>query len=60
MATKFEINDLAYLKYFLRIEVSRSKHEVSLSERKYVLDFFIETRMLDCKHVKMPIKINKN
>ena len=34
------------LRYFLGIEVMRSKHEIFLSQRKYVLDLLSETGKL--------------
>ena len=46
------------LKYFLGIEVARSKHGVLLSQRKYVLDLLTETRMLGCKPVETPMEMN--
>ena len=35
---QFHTKDLGMLKYFSGIEVTRSKHEIFLSQRKYVLD----------------------
>ena len=37
------------LRYFLGIEVMRSKHEILLSQRKYVLDLLSETGKLGVK-----------
>ena len=37
------------LKYFLGVEIMRSKHEIFLSHRKYVLDLLFETRKLGIK-----------
>ena len=38
LAREFEINDLSELKYFLGIEMSRSKKGIFLSQQKYALD----------------------
>ena len=58
LATKFEMKDLRQLKYFLGIEVARSKHGVFLSQRKYVLDLLTKTKMLGCKPVETPMEMN--
>ncbi|KAK0581525.1 hypothetical protein LWI29_014803 [Acer saccharum] len=49
LATEFEMKDLGVLRYFLGIEVARSKHGIFLSQRKYVLDLLTETEMLASK-----------
>jgi len=59
LATKFEMKDLGQLRYFLGIEVSRSRQGISLSQRKYVLDLLTETGMLDCKPAETPIEMNQ-
>ncbi|PRQ41825.1 putative RNA-directed DNA polymerase [Rosa chinensis] len=58
LATEFEMKDLGQLKYFLGIEVARSKEGISLSQRKYVLDLLTETGMLDCQPVETPMEMN--
>jgi hypothetical protein len=55
LASEFEIKDLGGLKYFLGIEVYRSKLGIFLSQRKYVLALLAETGMLDCKPMDTPI-----
>lgn len=58
LAKEFELKDLGQLKYFLGIEVARSKAGISMSQRKYVLDLLAETGMMDCKPVQTPIEVN--
>ena len=41
------------LRYFLGIEVIRSKHEIILSQRKYVLDLLSETEKLGVKTMQL-------
>nr|CAN77556.1 hypothetical protein VITISV_039374 [Vitis vinifera] len=49
LATEFEMKNLGGLKYFLGIEVARSKRGIFLSQMKYVLDLLSEIGMLDCR-----------
>ena len=58
LATEFELKDLGNLRYFLGIEVARSAQEISLCQRKYVIDLLTETGMLDCKPTKTTIEVN--
>ena len=53
------MRNLKGLKYFLGIEVARSKQGIFLSQRKYILDLLTETGMLDCKPVDTPITQNE-
>ena len=43
LSQEFEMKDLGDLKYFLGIEVVRSKNSIFLSQRKYVMDLLTET-----------------
>ncbi|KAK1433709.1 hypothetical protein QVD17_10624 [Tagetes erecta] len=56
--TKFEIKDLGELKYFLGIEVLKTKTGLVLSQRKYCLDLLNEFGMLGSKPVSNPIEQN--
>ena len=49
------MKDLGGLKYFLGIEVTRSKDDIYLSQQKYILDLLSEAGMLECKLVETPI-----
>ena len=56
LGTEFETKDLGSLRYFLGIEVCRSKRGVFISQRKYVLDMLTETCKLRAKPVDTPIR----
>ncbi|RVX01324.1 Retrovirus-related Pol polyprotein from transposon RE1 [Vitis vinifera] len=56
ISREFEMKDLGPLKYFLRIEVSRSSEGIFLSQRKYALDLLQETGMSGCQPVNTPIE----
>uniref|UniRef100_A0A803NB30 Reverse transcriptase Ty1/copia-type domain-containing protein n=1 Tax=Chenopodium quinoa TaxID=63459 RepID=A0A803NB30_CHEQI len=55
---EFEMKDLGNLKYFLGIEVLRSKQGIFIHQRKYILDLLAETGMLGCKPAETPIVAN--
>ncbi|KAJ4700964.1 Retrovirus-related Pol polyprotein from transposon TNT 1-94 [Melia azedarach] len=57
LAKEFEIKDLGNLKYFLGMEVARSKRGILVSQWKYVLDLLKETGMLGCKPVDAPMNL---
>ncbi|KAJ9671119.1 hypothetical protein PVL29_027218 [Vitis rotundifolia] len=58
MHSKFHTKDLGELKYFLGIEVSRSKKGMFLSQRKYVLDLLEETGKIEAKPCTTPMVPN--
>jgi hypothetical protein len=58
LATEFEMKNLGGLKYFLGIEVARSKQGIFLSQRKYILDLLSEVGLLECKLADTPIVQN--
>jgi hypothetical protein len=54
----FDVKDLGALKYFLGIEVARSRHGISLSQRKYTLGLLQSTSMLECRPASTPMDSN--
>jgi Reverse transcriptase (RNA-dependent DNA polymerase) len=52
------MKDLGELRYFLGIEVARSKKGVVISQQKYVLDLLNDTGMLGCRPASTPIDLN--
>lgn len=52
------MQDLGNLKYFLGIEVLRSKQGIFFNQRKYVLDLLADTGIIDCKPAEIPIVAN--
>ena len=59
LASEFEIKDLRSLRYFLGMEVARSKKGIAVSRRKYVIDLLKETGMSGCRLVETPIDPNQ-
>ena len=52
---QFHTKDLGMLRYFLGVEVKRSKHGIFLSQRKYVLDLLFEIGKLGAKPCSSPM-----
>ena len=52
---QFHTKDLGMLRYFLGVEVMQSKHEIFLSQRKYVLDLLSKTGKLGAKPYSSPM-----
>ena len=59
LATEFEVKELGQLRYFLGMEVARSKYGISVSQRKYVLDLLQKTGMSGCKPCDTPVDPNQ-
>lgn len=53
--TRLHTKDLGQLKYFLGIQVNRSKKGILLSQRKYILDLLAETGKLAAKPCNTPM-----
>lgn len=53
---KFTIKDLGQLKYFLGLEVARSKSEISTGQKKYALDILQDTCLIGSKPVAFLMK----
>ena len=58
LAKEFEIKDLGALKYFLGMEVARSRKGIVVSQRKYILDLLEETGMSGCRPADTPTELN--
>ncbi|CAL9094496.1 unnamed protein product, partial [Musa textilis] len=57
LVKEFEIKNLGSLRYFLGMELARTK-EISVLQRKYTLDLLMETGMWGCKPFETPINPN--
>ena len=60
LRSSFDIKDLGELKYFLGIEMCRSKDGLFLSQRKYTLDLLNEAGDLGGRAAKTPLEDGYN
>ncbi|KAA0048600.1 putative mitochondrial protein [Cucumis melo var. makuwa] len=58
MGDEFEIKDSGSLKYFLGMEVARSRKGIFVSQRKYTLDLLTKTGMAGYRPADTPIELN--
>ena len=58
LAQHFVTRDLSPPRYFLGLEIAYRPRQMSICQRKYVLDLLEETGMLGCKPVSSPMEQN--
>jgi hypothetical protein len=58
LSKQFKLNDLGQLKYFLGIEVARSRHGISFSQKKYALDILDDAGFLGVKPYRFLLEQN--
>ena len=58
LSNRFKLKDLGQLKYFLGIEVARSKNGIALCQRKYALEILEDTGFLAAKSSLFPVDQN--
>ena len=58
LKNKFKIKDLGELKYFLGIEVLKTKTGLCLNQRKYCIELLHEFGLLACRPVSTPLPEN--
>ncbi|KAH9686538.1 reverse transcriptase Ty1/copia-type domain-containing protein [Citrus sinensis] len=58
LQAQFHIKDLGTLKYFLGIEVARSKQGIFLNQRKYALDILQDSGQLSTRPSSFPMEQN--
>ncbi|XP_024177774.1 uncharacterized protein LOC112183641 [Rosa chinensis] len=59
MMSTYEMNDMGLLHYFLGIEVSQSKDEIFISQKKYAENIIKKFNMLGCNSVATPLIANE-
>ena len=55
LSIEFEMKNLGGLKYFLGIEISKSRQGIFLLQRQYVLDLLFKVGLLKCKPTDTPV-----
>jgi len=52
----FKVKDLGAFKYFLGMEIARSRRGIFISQRKYTLDLLKEAGKLGCRPTRTPLE----
>ncbi|RLN29889.1 hypothetical protein C2845_PM05G00250 [Panicum miliaceum] len=58
LSDRFQMKELGELKYFLGLEVERTKKGLFLGQQKYAKDLLQRYEMLDCKPISTPMDAN--
>ncbi|XP_042939438.1 uncharacterized mitochondrial protein AtMg00810-like [Carya illinoinensis] len=56
--SQFRIKDLGQVKYFLGLEIAKSRSGIYICQRKYTLEILEDLGLLGCKLVHTPIETN--
>lgn len=59
LQSKFQLHDLGSPKYFLGIEIARSKHGIYLTQRKYALELISDSGISGAKPFDTPVEHHK-
>lgn len=58
LKTAFKLRDLGSAKYFLGFKIARSKHGISINQRKYALEIIEDAGLIGCKPIFTPMESN--
>lgn len=58
LSSHFRLKDLGDLKFFLGLEIARSKKGIMVTQRKFILELLEEYGMLGAKPSAIPIDVN--
>lgn len=59
LSKEFKMKDLGILNFCLGIEFDCKEEQITLSQKKYILDLLRKFKMLECKPVQTPIEIGR-
>ena len=55
---QFKIKDLGEFRYFLGLEIARSRAEIVMNQRKYCVELLTDTGFLEAKGSNSPMEVN--